>query len=75
MNTNRNAKILKEFGKNLQKLRKEKKLSIRGLANLADVDFSTVRRVENGESNPTLTTILAFAEALEVEPSHLLKYK
>jgi transcriptional regulator with XRE-family HTH domain len=75
MNRNRDAKIIKDFGKNLKTIRKAKKLSIRKLADIADVDFSQVHRIEEGESNPTLTTIMVLAEALQIDPCILLSKK
>jgi transcriptional regulator with XRE-family HTH domain len=75
MNRNRDAKIIKDFGKNLKTIRKGKKLSIRKLADIADVDFSQVHRIEKGESNPTLTTIIVLAEALQIDPCILLSKK
>jgi len=74
MNSTRNEKVLKKFGKNLEKLRTEKKLSLRKLADIADVDFSQIHRIEKGESNPSLTMILALAEALKLQPSELLDF-
>jgi transcriptional regulator with XRE-family HTH domain len=69
---NRDKKVLSAFGKNLKKARLAKKLSIRGLADLADIDFSNLHLIEKGESNPTLTTIMVLAEALEIDPCRLL---
>lgn len=74
MNTPKNDKVLKEFGSHLQQLRKEKELSIRKLADIADMDFSYLHRIEKGESNPTLTTLLALAEALEIDICELVSY-
>lgn len=67
MNDNREDKILKEFGQNLQKLRKERKLSIRKFSYEADISVSYVQKLEAGESNPSYTTLLKLAEALGVE--------
>lgn len=74
MNRNRDEKIISEFGKNLKKIRKSSKLSIRKLADIADMDFSQVHRIEKGESNPTLTTIIVLAEALGVTPAYLMTF-
>jgi len=74
MNSTRNEKILKKFGKHLEKIRKEKKLSLRKLADIADVDFSQIHRIEKGESNPTLTMILTLAEALEISVQELFDF-
>ena len=71
---NRDKKIISGFGKNLKKIRLSKKLSIRKLALEADMDFSTIHRIEKGESNPTLTTIVILSEALGVDRADLLSF-
>ena len=63
----KNEKFLKEFGKNLQKLREAKGLSTRQFAYEAEISHSSVGRLEAGLSNPTLTTLIKIAEALEVD--------
>lgn len=55
-------------------IRKEKKLSLRKLADIADVDFSQIHRIEKGESNPTLTMIVTLAEALDVTIEELIAF-
>lgn len=74
MNSTRNEKVLKKFGKHLEKIRTEKKLSLRKLADIADVDFSQIHRIEKGESNPTLTMLLALAEALNITINELIEF-
>lgn len=63
----KNEKFLKEFGKNLQKLREAKGLSTRQFAYEAEISHSSVGRLEAGLSNPTLTTLIKIAEALGVD--------
>lgn len=63
----KNEKFLKEFGKNLQKLREAKGLSTRQFAYEAEISHSSVGRLEAGLSNPTLTTLIKIADALEVD--------
>lgn len=65
-------KILKQFGKNLEVLRKARELSTREFAYLADISHSSVGRLENGETNPSLTTLLKLAEALGVDVTVLV---
>jgi len=72
MNDAREDKILKEFGKRLQKLRKEKELSVRKFSYAADLSVSYVQKLEAGESNPSYTTLLKLAEALEVGLSEFM---
>jgi transcriptional regulator with XRE-family HTH domain len=71
----REEKIIKEFGKRLKKARIAKKLSLRALADIADMDFGNISEIETGKVNPSLTTIVLLAEALEVDPSELLPFK
>ncbi|WP_109696614.1 helix-turn-helix domain-containing protein [Chitinophaga deserti] len=64
-------KFLIEFGARLQKLRIAKKLSTREFAYKAEISHSSVGRLEAGETNPTLTTLIKLAEALEVDMNML----
>jgi transcriptional regulator with XRE-family HTH domain len=73
MNSTRDEKILKKFGAHLKSLREEKELSLRKLADLADVDFSQIHRIEKGETNPSLTMLIVLAEALEISITELLE--
>lgn len=68
----RKKKILKDFGNRLKKIRKEKKLSLRGLAAASGLEHAQISRMEKGEVNLTLTSIAVLAEALGVQPADLL---
>lgn len=68
----KNEKILKEFGKHLQKLRKEKGLSTRQFAYEADISHSSVGRLEAGLTNPTLTMLIKLTAALGVDLNELV---
>lgn len=70
---NRDEKKIKDFGKILKKIRTSKKISLRKLALETDMDHSSIHRIETGESNPTLTTILVLAEALGIHPGEFFK--
>jgi transcriptional regulator with XRE-family HTH domain len=74
MNNTRNEKILKKFGKHFQQIRAAKKLSLRKLADIADVDFSQIHRIEKGETNPGLTMLLALSKGLGVSISELMDF-
>lgn len=71
----KNKKYIKAFGKNLQRIRKEAKLTQEDLANDADIPLSQVGRIERGEVNTTISTIYVLSQALKVEPSELFDYK
>ena len=75
MDSVREKKIIKEFGERLKKIRTDKKLSTRALADLAEMDFGNINEIENGKVNPSLTTIVLLTEALEIDPADLLPSK
>jgi transcriptional regulator with XRE-family HTH domain len=75
MDHGREKKILKEFGERLKKIRTDRNLSTRGLADLAEMDFGNINEIENGKVNPSLTTVVILAEALEIDPADLLSHK
>jgi transcriptional regulator with XRE-family HTH domain len=67
--------IINYFGQALKKARKGRKLSIRDLAAISDIDHAMIGKYEQGLTNPTLTTICRLAEALEIDPSELVPSK
>ena len=68
-------KLLKEFGKNLKKMRVEKGFSTRKFAIEADIAASSLGRLEAGLTNPSLTTLLKLADALQVDLNKLVPKK
>jgi transcriptional regulator with XRE-family HTH domain len=64
--------LQKQFGENLQKLRLEKKLSLRAMAMNCDLDDSNISKIEKGKFNVQLSTIIELAKGLGVEPRELL---
>lgn len=68
----RNVDLCIAFGKRLRKLRKAIPLSQELLANKADVSISQISRIERGLLNPTLSTVYALAEAIEIKPELLV---
>lgn len=71
----RDERYIKAFGKNLRRLRMVKGLTQEALAFKSEIARSQVIRFEKGERSPTLSTILALAEGLEVEPKKLLDFE
>jgi DNA-binding Xre family transcriptional regulator len=74
MITPSDKKALKKFGENLRKLRNEKDFSLREMSYACSIDNSKIAKIEKGQINITLTTLLQLAVALEVHPSSLLDY-
>lgn len=60
-------KILKEFGKNLRAERNRAGYSQDGLANKIGICAGKhIGTIERGETNPTITTVIAIMETLNI---------
>lgn len=64
-----------EFGKQIEKLRTQQNLSFRLLAQRCNIDFSNISKIEKGETNIQLGTILELAKGLNVQPKELFNFK
>ncbi len=67
------SKFLKQIGKNIKGLRREKKLSLEKLGLEVGLTRMQVHRIEGGY-NITMQTLLKFALALKVSPDVLVKF-
>ncbi len=65
--------ILRLFGNNVQKIRKQKNISQEQLAELAHVHRTYIGMIERAERNITLINMEKIANALDVEIADLLK--
>ena len=63
----------KKLGLNLKKIRLSKGIKQIEIARTLGVDRSFVSNIENGKTNPTLSTIASLAKALGVSTNELLK--
>lgn len=61
------------LGANLRYERKRRALSMEALADLAGTYASEISRVERGQRDPRLSTIVRIARALEIPLSDLLR--
>lgn len=69
-------KILEEFGKNLRAERNRAGYSQDGLANKIGICAGKhIGTIERGETNPTLTTIVAIMETLHIDFDKLYNTK
>lgn len=57
----------------IRRLREEKGLSKRALAEMAGIDPAALSRIERGMGSFTLTTLLKIADALQISPSALFR--
>jgi transcriptional regulator with XRE-family HTH domain len=65
-------KFLKALGEKIKTLREAKGLSQYAFSDESGVSRSQIVRLENGELNCTIATLLMIAEALEIEVNELL---
>lgn len=61
------------IGPILRRARKEKRLTLRGLAARADVSPSLLSQIENSKANPSVATLYSIAAALTIPPSHFFQ--
>ena len=62
------------FGENIGKIRTEKKLSLRQLSQYCDIDHSDISKIEKGERNIQMSTILQLAKGLSKTPRELFDF-
>ena len=62
------------IGLRLKELRIDRKLSLRQLAMRCDVDYSDIGKIEKGNRNIQLTTILELSKGLEIHPKELFDF-
>ena len=63
--------MVKYIGK---KIRNEKKITVRGLAKMADIAPSTISKWENGSAVPDLAVLELVAKAMGVSPFDLVEF-
>ena len=63
----------KRLGENLKRIRTKKGITQIEIAKKLGADRSFVSNIENGKTNPTLSTITNLAKALSVPVNELLK--
>lgn len=63
------------FGKQLEKQRKLKKLSYRQLAQRCDLDHSDLSKIEKGERNIQLSSVLQLCLGLNIHPKELFDFE
>ena len=62
----------RRVGRNLNEHRRRKGWSQQTLAGEANLSLRYLAGVERGEENPTLTTLITIADALQIHPRELL---
>lgn len=75
MDKNIGDKFLSELGNKLAAFRKKRNLSYRQLAQLCSVDHSKISKIEKGQVNVQMLTILELAKGLDIHPKKLLDFE
>lgn len=70
----RNADAIAILAANIKKYRLVQNLTIQELADLIDVDYSQIGRMERAVVNPNISIIFDIALALKIKPAMLLEY-
>lgn len=68
-------KFLELFGNQIKTLRKERGLSLRQLAQLCDIDYSDISKIEKGQRNIQISTILELTKGLDIYSKELFDFK
>ncbi|WP_026837731.1 helix-turn-helix domain-containing protein [Gillisia sp. JM1] len=69
-----NEEFLIRFGGKLKKLRVFKNLSYRQMAQRCDLDYSYISKIEKGQHNIQLTTVLELSKGLDIMPKELFDF-
>jgi transcriptional regulator with XRE-family HTH domain len=70
-----NSAYCKAFGGHLRKLIDANGYGLREFANIADMEYGTLSKIVRGVTNPTISTVLHLAEALDVSHNDLFNFK
>lgn len=57
----------------IQQIRQQRGLSVREVSYLSGISKSQISRIERGETEPTITTLISIADALGVELMDTMK--
>lgn len=64
----------KLFGEHIETLRNKQNLSFRQLAQRCDLDYSDISKIEKGERNIQLSSVLQLAKGLAIHPKELFDF-
>lgn len=62
------------LGKNIRQLRKNHKMTMETLAYEADIKYRLLGRIERGEGNTTIISLIKIANALKLEVKDLVNF-
>lgn len=74
MNQQQHRAFCKAFGAHVRTLRLGKGYGMREFALLADIEYSQLSKIERGVTNPTISTVLTLAKALQVPHAKMFAF-
>ena len=70
-----NRKFQEALGERIKKIRLDKNMSQTLLANQCGIEKANLSRIESGQANPTVLTLLKISDALQVPVVEFFKYE
>jgi len=67
------SEAAKVFGDRLRQERNKRSLTLEDLGTLAEIHWTNVGKIERGQANPNLLTIVRLAGAMNVDPAELMR--
>lgn len=74
MKTNIDQEFIISFGKNLRKVRESKNMSMQTLADIINIEYSQISRIERGLINTSIGIIYEISKALEIDIKELFNF-
>jgi transcriptional regulator with XRE-family HTH domain len=71
---NKDNDYLKALGANLRLIRKSKSITMEELANEAEIEYRQLGRIERGEINTSVLSLLKLSDCLGVDIADLFKF-
>ena len=59
--------LKRKIGLSVRSIREDKNLSIMDLADMLDIEYNNLIRIEKGRTNPTIITLYKIGQALNVK--------
>jgi len=72
--TNIDQEFIISFGKNLRKVRESKNMSMQTLADIINIEYSQISRIERGLINTSIGIIYEISKALEIDIKELFNF-
>ncbi|MDD4106713.1 MAG: helix-turn-helix transcriptional regulator [Candidatus Shapirobacteria bacterium] len=67
--------LIEKIGQRIKEIRIKKNLTYTEISDISDIDEANIRRLERGDTNPTLTTLLKISEGLGIKLKDLIDFE